>query len=137
MRNLLTFAALALMAVGLLFARPYAPLDSVAIRCINISPGSTITDYFFYKTPVAITVTHVSCVLDGVTSVVMTLRECDANGNSCTAVESAMTCTTTTANETGAIDDPSISANSWLRITRGAVVGGPTQASMCVTYTVP
>ncbi len=106
-------------------------------KCANIDPTSTTSDWFFWRPEFNSTVTHVNCIVDVVTSVVMTLRKCDANGGSCTAVEAAMTCGTTNTTESGAIDSAALTAGTWTRILRGTVTGAATQATLCVTYTIP
>jgi hypothetical protein len=118
-------------------ARFYGGTDILRTRCINIDPTATITDWFFWRTDTPITVTHVNCEVDGATSTVLTLRTCDANGASCVATESAMTCATTNTPETGTIDSPAVGAGVWMRVQRGTVTGSPTQAVLCMSYTIP
>jgi hypothetical protein len=106
-------------------------------KCINIDPVSTTTDWFMWKAPVALTITHVNCIVDAATSVVLTARHCNANGASCTTIEAAMTCATTNTTESGGIDSGSITAGETIRVTRGTVTGSPTQAFICFDYTKP
>lgn len=107
-------------------------------KCINVDPTSTTTNWLFWRTTKAITVTSIDCIVDAATSVVMTLQECNANGGACTDTESAITCgTTNTQVAGGSIDDAAIDATDWIRVTRGTVSGSPAQVSLCMTYTTP
>ena len=106
-------------------------------KCINIDPANATTDWFFYRAERALTVTGIDCIVDAATSVVLTLRECDANGASCTATEAAITCAATNTTEASGIDNAAVDAGDILRVLRGTVTGGPAQAFLCFTYTVP
>lgn len=111
---------------------------NTSTKCINIDPASTVTNWLFWRTTKAITVTSIDCIVDASTSVVMTLQECNANGASCADTEAAITCgTTNTQVAGGSIDDTAIDATDWIRVTRGTVSGSPTQVSLCMTYTTP
>ena len=106
-------------------------------KCINVDPASTVTSWLFFKSKAAITVTAIDCIVDAATSVVMTLRECDANAANCTDMEAAITCATTNSPHSGGIDDAAVDSGDWMRVTRGTVTGTITQASLCMTYTEP
>ena len=106
-------------------------------KCVNIDPTNSLTDWIFYKFKAAVTITAIDCIVDAATSVVLTLRECDANGANCGNTEAAITCATTNTTQSGGIDDAAVAAGSLMRITRGTVTGSPTQAHLCVTYTEP
>lgn len=114
-----------------------AGTNLVGTKCVNIDPASATTDWLFWRTPAALTVTHVRCIVDAATSTVLTLRECNGDGASCGATEAAITCATTTTSEASSIDDPAVAANVWMRVLRGTVTGAPAQASLCMEYTVP
>lgn len=107
------------------------------VKCANIDPAATTTDWFIYEFEAASTITHVRCWVDAATSVALTVQECDSDGASCTDTEAAMTCATTRTSESGAIDNAAIDAGDTLRVTRGAVSGSPTQAFVCVSFTTP
>jgi len=106
-------------------------------KCINVDTASTVTSWLFFKSKAAITVTAIDCIVDAATSVVMTLRECDANAANCTDTEAAITCATTNSPHSGGIDDAAVDSGDWMRVTRGTVTGTITQASLCMTYTEP
>jgi len=103
-------------------------------KCINIPPEDSITNWLFYRTDFAITITAIDCIVDAATSVVLTPRECDGDGGSCSDIEAAITCATTNTTESGGIDNASIDAGDYIRITRGTVTGSPTQAMICITW---
>ena len=105
-------------------------------KCINIDPDHTTTDWLFFRTERAITVIGIDCIVDAATSVVLTLRECNSNAASCGDTEAAITCGTSNATEASSIDDASVDAGDWMRVTRGTETGTITQAILCVTYTV-
>jgi hypothetical protein len=105
-------------------------------KIINIDPTATTTDWFFFRTESAITITGIDCIVDAATSVVLTLRECDANGGSCAATEAAITCATTNTTEAAGIDDAVVAAGVWMRVLRGTVTGSPTQAVFSVIFEV-
>jgi hypothetical protein len=102
-------------------------------KCANIDPAATTTDWFIYKMPFAGTATEIGCIVDAATSVVLTFRECDANGGTCGNTGSAITCATTWTTQT--ITDSALDDNDILRITRGTVTGSPTQAFACIKFT--
>lgn len=103
------------------------------VKCINISPVSTITNWFVMKAPAGMTISNIDCIVDAATSVVLAPQECNGNGASCTALLSAnVTCGTT--NTAGSISDSSIASGNWIRVTRGTVSGSPTQVIMCIKY---
>lgn len=106
-------------------------------KCINIDPASTTTDWIMWKAPANITVTGVDCIVDASTSVVLTPNECNSNGASCSAIEAAITCATTNTTEASSIDNASVDAGDYVRVTRGTVTGSPTQAVICIEYTTP
>jgi cytochrome c-type biogenesis protein CcmH/NrfF len=105
------------------------------VKCINIDPAATTTNWLFWRTELAITVTGIDCIVDAATSVIMTLQECDANGGTCGNTEAAITCAVTNTTESGGIDDAAIDAGDWIRVTRGTVTGSPTQVNLCMTFT--
>jgi hypothetical protein len=118
-------------------ASNYTLLTAPQQKCVNIDPASATTDWLFWRPPTALTVTHVRCIVDAATSVVLTLRECDGDGGTCGATEAAITCATTTTSESGGVDDAAVAANVWMRVLRGTVTGTPAQAVLCMEYTIP
>lgn len=110
--------------------------NHMAPLCINIDPSATTTDWFMVKVPYAITVTGIDCIVDAATSVVLTPQECNGDGASCSDIEAAITCAATNTTEGGgSVDNPSIDAGDWIRVTRGTVTGSPMQAVLCIEYT--
>lgn len=105
-------------------------------RCINIDPGHSTTDWLMFRAERALTVIGVDCLVDAATSVVLTPRECDADGANCSDIEAAITCGTTNSTEASGIDNASIDAGDWVRVTRGTLTGSASQAMICLTYTV-
>lgn len=105
------------------------------VKTANIDPASAVTSWFVWKAPHAVTITGLDCLVDAATSVVLTARECDADGANCTDIEAAMTCGTTNTTEASGIDNNSIDAGDTIRITRGTVTGTPTQAVMFIEFT--
>jgi hypothetical protein len=91
--------------------------------------------FLFFQAESAITVTGIDCLVNAATSAQITVKECDANGASCTNTEATMTCGTTNTTESGAIDDPSVAASAWMRIVIGTVSGTPGHVTICMTVT--
>jgi hypothetical protein len=91
-------------------------------------------DLLFFRADTALTVTGIDCLVSSATSVVITVRECNSNGASCTATEAAMTCGTTNTTESGGIDNNSIDAGDWVRILVGTVTGTPGHVNVCVLF---
>lgn len=104
-------------------------------KCVNIDPTAATTDWFMWRAPHAITITGIDCIVDAATSVVLTPRECDANGGTCADIEAAITCATTNTTEATSVDNASVDAGDWIRLTRGTTTGSPTQATLCLEYT--
>ena len=88
-----------------------------------------------WRAPHAITITGVDCIVEAATSVVLTLRHCNADGGTCTTVEAAMTCATTNVTESGGIDSAAVAAGRTLRVTRGTLTGTVDEAFLCFEYT--
>jgi len=105
------------------------------VKCVNIDPASTTTDWFGFKAPFNLTVTGIDCIVDASTSVVLTPNECDGNGANCTAIEAAITCATTNTTEASGVDNSSVDAGDWVRVVRGTVSGSPKQANICFEFT--
>lgn len=105
------------------------------VKCINIDPAAATTNWFMWRAPFTVTITGVDCIVDAATSVVLTPQECDGNGGTCSNIEAAITCATTNTTESGGIDNNSIDAGDWIRVTRGTVTGSPTQAVLCLEMT--
>jgi hypothetical protein len=51
-------------------------------------------------------------------------------------IEAAITCAATNTTEASTIDNASIDAGDWIRVTRGTKTGSPDQAVLCLEYTV-
>jgi hypothetical protein len=104
-------------------------------KCMDVESPVNGDSILFFHAEAALTVTHINCLVNAATSVVITVQQCDANGGSCTPTEAAMTCGTTNTAESGAIDAPSITTGNWTRVAVGTVTGAPGQVAICVTYT--
>lgn len=77
------------------------------------------------------TVNEIRATALGGTSVIFTMKECDANGANCVAIQDAKTITTGTAG-TATITDNSIADNAVLLLDIGAVTGAVTQLIVCM-----
>ena len=104
------------------------------VYCANIpAQNATVTDWIVFRASEAMTVTGVDCIVDAGTSVVMTPQECDGDAGTCADIEAAITCGTTNTTEDGTVDNATIDAGDYIRITRGAVTGAVNQAMMCLS----
>jgi len=103
--------------------------------CGTIDPTHSITDWLFFHAPTGMTITEVSCLSANGTSVVMTPRECDANGANCADIEAAITCATTRTFHASTVDNASIDATDTIRWTRGTNTGSSTQVQGCLKFT--
>ena len=82
-------------------------------------------DHVWFRAPYAITITDIDCIIDPADSgesISITFRECDATGDSCTAIEAAITADNDGASDNG-IDNPVIDAGDWVDVLIGAPSG--------------
>ncbi len=69
------------------------PNTQTFTQCVTVKDPVAASDHHAYRTPVAITITHMHCLATGGTNLVGQFQECDANGANCANVDSDMTCT--------------------------------------------
>lgn len=90
-------------------------------------------DFPFFWTPSSdITVTKLICISSAATSATISIQECNADGASCTAINTAGACATT--NTALAITDSSIAAGNRLRVQVTAVSGTPGWTAIDMYY---
>lgn len=93
--------------------------------------------FLWFRADEDMTVTGLDCICENATSLVMTARECDANGDTCTDIEAAMTCAITNTPHASTVDNPSIDATDWIRIDLGTIIGSPGHCNMTLAGTKP
>lgn len=106
-------------------------------KSLVITGATTASDSPFWRTPWAITIRAVHCLIVGGTNVVGQLDEYDANGANAAVVDSAdITCTTTNANDDGTLSNPSIDAGDYLGWHTTSVSGTNTRTIITWEFTV-
>jgi hypothetical protein len=105
--------------------------------CMALESPVDADNKLFWRTDVAITVTGIDCISEDATSTVITVQECNGDGNSCAATEAAMTCGVTNTAHAATIDDAAIDAGDWMRVDIGTVTGTPGQVNVCMYYDIP
>lgn len=78
---------------------------------------------FFFRPTADITVLSIVCVSSAATSATVEVQECNANGASCAAINTAAACTTTNTNLV--LTDTAVAAGNRLRVMITAVSGSP------------
>lgn len=96
-------------------------------------------NHFFWKPRSAVTVSNIECIVDPADSgesVVLTVKECDGNGDSCAGLDGAttITCANTTTSDDGTLSDPSIAADAWVSGTIGTITGSVSQLALRLKY---
>jgi hypothetical protein len=106
---------------------------STQTKCIIIESPNDVDNFLFFRAAGLLTVIRVDCLASNAgSSVVFTMRECDANGANCQATAIATgTCLTT--NTTPTIQNNDVATHNWVRLDIGAVVGVPGHLTMCLT----
>lgn len=99
-------------------ARVVAIYDPWRITIESPVEGDT---FMLGESDLAFTVTAMDCRVEDATSAIITLQECDQDGNSCTTIES-VTCAITKTSDNG-IDDSAIASDSVIRALVGVVTG--------------
>ena len=82
-------------------------------------------DHVWLRAPYAITITDIDCIIDPADtgeSISITFRECNSTGDSCTAIEAAITADNDGASDDG-IDNSVIDAGDWVDVLIGAPSG--------------
>lgn len=106
-------------------------------KSLVITGTTTASDSPFWRTPWAITIRAVHCLVVGGTNVIGQLDEYDANGANAVVVDSAdITCTTTNANDDGTLSNPSIDAGDYLGWHTTSVSGTNTRTIITWEFTV-
>lgn len=98
------------------------PRGDRPLKSMTIIDPEDVDNFFLLIAPRNMTVRNIKCLVENATSTVITVQECDANGNACSAVEAAMTCLETQVSDNG-IDSPAISTGSVMRVDVGVVTG--------------
>ena len=95
-------------------------------------------DFLFSKMTQPITITAVDCIIDPVDAAdtaSVNVKECDATGDNCLTIDSALTCDNDGAVD-AAITSPLIEVDKWLQIDSGSCTGTCSFTSVTITYTV-
>jgi hypothetical protein len=88
------------------------------------------------KAPYGMTITGISCIVQGTTSVTGQLQECGTDGTSCANLDSDITCDADGAADDGTLTDNTIASGAWLRWKTTSVSGTPTFLTVTVKYNV-
>ena len=104
-------------------------------KTMIIETPTDADNFLFFRTEGNITVTGIDCISEDATSAVITVQECDGDGDNCGTTEAAITCAVTNTAHAATIDTPGIEAGDWVRIDVGAVVGTPGHVAVTVNYT--
>lgn len=99
---------------------------------ITIESPVDADNFFLFRAHRAMTVIGIDCIVEDATSAVITVQECDSNGNTCTAIEAAMTCAVTNTAHSGAIDNASLDSGDYIRVDVGTVTGTVGQVHVTV-----
>jgi len=101
----------------------------------TIEATTASSDYELGSFPANITIRAIRVFQVGATNVVGGLQECNSNGASCSAVDSDITATTTTATDDGSLTNPTIDANDQLQWLTSSVSGTNTRTVVTIYYT--
>lgn len=92
-----------------------------------------------WKAPYNSRIETINCITDpgGANNVVITLQNCNANGASCTNIDStSITCGGTNAADDGSLSSPTITAGNWINLNMGTVTGSPSNTTVTVKYSL-
>lgn len=96
-------------------------------------------NFLWFKAPYALTITDIECIVDPADSsesAVITVQECDGNGDSCAGVDGAttITCGNTTTSDDGTLSNGTIDADDYVALDIGTVTGTVSQLNVRVKY---
>lgn len=108
-------------------------------KTLVLEDPNDVDSFLFWRPEMAVTVTDIECIVDPADSsesVVIDVRECDGNGDSCSTVDATITCANTTTSDDGTFSNGAIDAGDWLLLDIGTVTGTVSTLSITVTYTI-
>jgi hypothetical protein len=111
-------------------------LPSVQYQSFVIPAPAATDDILIMKAPYGMTITAVSCIVQGTTSVTGQLQECTSAGASCADTDADIVCDADGAADDGAFTNGSIDAADWIMWKTTSVDGTPTFLTVTFTYTV-
>jgi hypothetical protein len=114
-------------------------VDRELWQTLNISSPTSSTDPVWFKAPYNLTALSINCIVDPADSgesVVITVQECDGNGDSCAGLDGAttITCGNTNTADDGSLSNPTIDAGDWVEIDTGTVTGTVSRLAVTLKY---
>jgi hypothetical protein len=103
---------------------------------IPIPAPADTDDINVLKAPYGMTITGISCIVQGTTSATGQLQECSATGTDCADLDSDITCDADGAADDGTLTDSAIASGAWIRWKTTSISGTPTFLTVTVKYTV-
>lgn len=85
------------------------------------------------KTPVGLKVESINCITNTGTAPI-TLQQCNSSDQACSSINTAISCSTTGANDGGGISAPNIPLGDYLNLVVGTTSGSPTSLNLTVVY---
>lgn len=113
-------------------------IPSVQFVSFVIPAPAEADDINIMKAPYGMTITGISCIVQGTTSVTGQIQECSATGTDCADLDtgSDITCDADGAADDGSLTDSTIASGAWLRWKTTSLSGTPTFLTVTVKYNV-
>jgi len=113
-------------------------IPSVQFVSFVIPAPAEADDINIMKAPYGMTITGISCIVQGTTSVTGQIQECSATGTDCADLDtgSDITCDADGAADDGTLTDSAIASGAWLRWKTTSLSGTPTFLTVTVKYNV-
>lgn len=111
-------------------------VPSLQFQSFVIPAPADTDDINLMKAPYGMTITGISCIVQGTTSATGQLQECDSAGANCADLDGDIACDADGAADDGTLTDSAIASGGWLRWKTTSVSGTPTFLTVTFKYKV-
>ena len=97
------------------------------------------TSKILFKMPYGVRIESVTCIVDPADSgdvVPVTIQQCNTTADSCTGIDTAISCSNTGAADDGSINFPNITLGNWVAMSVGTVTGTASNVTINIRYTI-
>lgn len=114
-------------------------ISPVVTKDFTLESPADADAFLWFKAPYNMTITDIECIVDPADSsesVVIDVRECTGDGDSCSTVDATITCGNTTTSDDGTFSNATIDKDDYVLLDIGTVTGTVTQLNVRVKGTI-